>query len=94
MRIGESTTVESLKNFLKTVVNIFFEEYLRSQNSNDIARLLTVNEKHGFPGILGSIDCMHWKWKNCPTAWKGQYTGHSRELTVVLEAIASYDRWI
>uniref|UniRef100_A0A2N9HQ65 DDE Tnp4 domain-containing protein n=1 Tax=Fagus sylvatica TaxID=28930 RepID=A0A2N9HQ65_FAGSY len=32
--------------------------------------LLAVNEKRGFPGILGSIDCMHWKWKNCPTAWK------------------------
>ena len=59
VRIGESTAVESLKNFVKTVINIFSEEYLRSQNSNDIARLLAVNEKRGFPGILGSIDCMH-----------------------------------
>ena len=61
VRIGESTIVESLKNFLKTVVNIFSEEHLRSQNSSDIVRLLTVNEKRGFPGMLGSIDCMHWK---------------------------------
>uniref|UniRef100_A0A2N9HUA6 DDE Tnp4 domain-containing protein n=1 Tax=Fagus sylvatica TaxID=28930 RepID=A0A2N9HUA6_FAGSY len=94
VRIGESTAIESLRRFVKAVVNIFSEEYLRSPNSNDIARLLAVNEKRGFPGMLGSIDCMHWKWKNCPAAWKGQYTGHSREPTLILEAVASYDRWI
>uniref|UniRef100_A0A2N9GTA0 DDE Tnp4 domain-containing protein n=1 Tax=Fagus sylvatica TaxID=28930 RepID=A0A2N9GTA0_FAGSY len=94
VRIGESTAVESLKKFVKAVVNIFSEEYLRSSNSNNIARLLAVNEKRGFLGMLGSIDCMHWKWKNCPTAWKGQYTGHSREPTLILEAVASNDRWI
>jgi hypothetical protein len=94
VRIGESTAIESLKKFVKAVVNIFSEEYLRSSNSNDIARLLAVNEKHGFPRMLGSIDYMHWKWKNCPTAWKGQYTGHSREPTLILESVASYDCWI
>jgi hypothetical protein len=94
VRIGESTAVESLRKFVKAEVNIFSEEYLRSPNSNDIARLFAVNEKRGFPGMLGSIDCMHWKWKNCPTAWKGQYTGHSREPTLILETVASYDRWI
>jgi hypothetical protein len=92
VRIGESTAIESLKRFVKAVLNIFSKEYLRSPNSNDIARLLAVNEKRGFLGMLGSIDCMHWKWKNCPAAWKGQYTGHSREPTLILEAVASYDR--
>ncbi|KAF8397821.1 hypothetical protein HHK36_016746 [Tetracentron sinense] len=50
--------------------------YLRPPNNDDIARLLAVAENRGFPRMLGSIDYMHWKWKNCPTAWKRMYSGH------------------
>ena len=68
IRIGESTAIESLRRFVKTVIVMFGDHYLRSPNNIDIARLLQTGEQHGFPGMLGSIDCMHWKWKNCPTA--------------------------
>ena len=61
IRIGEITALKSFKKFVKVVVSIFFEEYLRSPNNNDIARLLAVGQHHGFPGMLGSIDCMHCK---------------------------------
>ena len=64
---------------------------MRKPNNEDIARLLAHGERRCFPGMLGSIDCMHWKWKNCPFAWKDQYYGHIREPTIILEAIASYD---
>ncbi|XP_028055091.1 uncharacterized protein LOC114259276 [Camellia sinensis] len=94
VRIGESTAIESLKYFVKAVVDIFSNEYLRSPNSNEIAKLLAVSESHGFSRMLGSSDCMHWKWKNCPTALKGMYTGHIHEPTIILEAVASYDLWI
>ncbi|KAK3218167.1 hypothetical protein Dsin_012137 [Dipteronia sinensis] len=40
MRIGESTAIESLKKFVRAMIEIFSDEYLRSPNSNDIARLL------------------------------------------------------
>ncbi|KAL5579403.1 hypothetical protein UlMin_011845 [Ulmus minor] len=94
MRIGESIAIESLKKFVKAIIAVFGDEYLRSPNSSDIARLLEINSDRGFPGMLGSIDCMHWKWKNCPVAWQGMYSGHIHEPTIILEAIASYDLWI
>jgi len=67
---------------------------LRKLNKEDIAKLLAYGEHRGFPNMLDSIDCMHWKWKNCPIAWKGQYCGYIREPTIILEVVASYDRWI
>jgi hypothetical protein len=94
LRIGETTAIESLKRFVKAVVEVFGDEYLRSPNTNDLARLLAKGKERGFPGMLGSIDCMHWKWKNCPTAWHGMYSGHVHEPTIILEAVASYDLWI
>jgi len=94
IRIGESTALESLKRFVIAVVEVFGGEYLRSPNEHDTARLLAIGERRGFPGMLGSIDCMHWQWKNCPVAWHGQYTGHKREPTIILEAVASKDLWI
>ncbi|XP_074342451.1 uncharacterized protein LOC141679991 [Apium graveolens] len=44
---------------------------------------------------MGSIDCMHWQWKNCPKAWKGMFmSGHKGVATIILEAVASSDLWI
>ncbi|GJR75220.1 ALP1-like protein [Tanacetum coccineum] len=30
-------------------------------------------EKHGFPEMLGSINCTGWPWENCPAAFKAQF---------------------
>ncbi|KAK9994233.1 hypothetical protein SO802_023936 [Lithocarpus litseifolius] len=79
VRIGEITAIESLKKFVKVIVDIYSTEYLRSLNRNDIARLLRVGESRGFPGMLGSIDFTHWKWKNCPSGWKDERDANGAE---------------
>jgi hypothetical protein len=94
VRIGGSTVIESFRRFIVVVDEVFGEEYMRTPNENNIARLLAVGERRGFPGMLGSLDCMHWEWKNCPTAWHGQYKGKEGVPILVLEAVASHDRWI
>ena len=94
IRIGESTALESLRKFVRAVVQVFGHEYLRLPNEDDTARLLAIGESRGFPGMLGSIDCMHWTWKNCPYAWQGMYMGHKKEPTIILEVVASKYLWI
>jgi len=91
VRIGESTLLESLCRFVGAVVEIFEDEYLRYPNEADTKRLLALGENKGFPGMLGSIDCMHWAWKNCPYEKLGQYKGHVDKPTIILEAVASHD---
>ncbi|XP_062119187.1 uncharacterized protein LOC133832926 [Humulus lupulus] len=94
IKIGESTTLESLKRFCRAVVEVFGTCYLRSPNADDVARLLHIGESRGFPRMLGNLDCMHWKWKNYPMAWGGQYAGRSGSPTIILEVVADYDLWI
>ena len=61
VKIGESTAIKSLKKFCRAVVEIVSLQYLRRPNCTDIARLLYIGEEHDFSGMLGSLDCMHWK---------------------------------
>ncbi|KAK3184825.1 hypothetical protein Dsin_032111 [Dipteronia sinensis] len=59
IKVRESTTIESLKRFCRDVVEVFTEEYLRSPNATDVARLLRIGKERGFSRMLGSLDCMH-----------------------------------
>ncbi|XP_018450842.2 uncharacterized protein LOC108822299 [Raphanus sativus] len=94
LRLAETTSRSCLENFVEGIIQLFGDEYLRRPTPADLQRLLYIGEIRGFPGMIGSIDCMHWKWKNCPTTWKGQYSRGSSKPTIVLEAVASYDLWI
>ncbi|KAI5342966.1 hypothetical protein L3X38_010842 [Prunus dulcis] len=73
---------------------VYGQWYLRSPNPADLYRLLHKASRKGFPGMLSSLNCIHWEWKNCHTTWAIQFTGYKYKPTVVLEAVASYDTWI
>ncbi|XP_074346891.1 uncharacterized protein LOC141685701 [Apium graveolens] len=95
IRKGETTDIDCLVNFVEGINEIFGAEYLRRPNVEDILRLLQMGEARGIPGMIGSIDCMHWEWKNCPVSWKGQFTwGDHGTPTIMLEPVALQDLWI
>ncbi|KAE8999521.1 hypothetical protein PR001_g19035 [Phytophthora rubi] len=91
---AESTLLGYTKKFCKSVVEIFESEYLREPTRDDIERQLEASAARGFPGCIGSLDCMHWAWEMCPTALKGQLSGKEGKPTVVLEVVADQHMWI
>ncbi|XP_071718393.1 uncharacterized protein [Rutidosis leptorrhynchoides] len=69
LQMSECTSIVCLDMFCRCILELYVDEYLRKPTSSDIARLYSAHEeKHGFKGMLGSIDCMHWQWWNCPVS--------------------------
>ncbi|GJW38225.1 ALP1-like protein [Tanacetum coccineum] len=66
----------------------FLDEYMQISERT--------SQKHGFPGMLGSLDCTDWEWFSCPYAFEGQYIrrDHGPNLFILLEVVASQDLWI
>ena len=80
LQMSARTGRDCLYNFNKCIIDLFKGEFLRKPNMHDVQNLYAKHEKeHGFPGMLGSIDCMHWQRRNCPVSWQGQYvSGHKK----------------
>lgn len=91
IRIGENTVLCCLRQFVKTIVDVFCPQFLRDPNDTDVFRLLLLGEQMGSSGMLESIDYMHCQRKKYLTAWEEMYTGHCHTPTIILQAVASSD---
>ncbi|XP_038719863.1 uncharacterized protein LOC120012503 [Tripterygium wilfordii] len=79
-KIGESTAKVALNKFCENILVLYKDQYLRTPTMNATMQLMEENAARGFPSMIGSLDCMHWEWRGCPSAWKGQYLGHYDNL--------------
>ncbi|XP_071699433.1 uncharacterized protein [Rutidosis leptorrhynchoides] len=60
--MGEQTSYDYLNKFCKCIYHLYATEYLRKPTAQDVQRLTIKHAQiHGLPGMLGSIDCMHWR---------------------------------
>ncbi|GJW40512.1 ALP1-like protein isoform X1 [Tanacetum coccineum] len=96
LKIAERNSRECLDNFTKCIHVLFVEMLLRKPTRRDIEKTYQLHEqKHRLPGMLGSIDCMHWEWRNCPKALHGQFKRRDHKYpTLMLEVVADQRLWI
>ncbi|GJX90653.1 putative nuclease HARBI1 [Tanacetum coccineum] len=67
LQMSEHTARDCLFHFNKCIISLYMSKYLRKPTLEDVENIYDKHvTRHGFPGMLGSIDCMHWEWKNCP----------------------------
>ena len=90
LQVSKSLSKVCLKKFCEAITDIFKSE-LRYLTNNEFIDVMKEFGERGFPGCVGSIDCMHWVWKNCPTALAGLNKGKEKKPTIVIEAVCAYD---
>ncbi|GKB39886.1 ALP1-like protein isoform X1 [Tanacetum coccineum] len=96
LQIVERTSRECLDHFTKCIHVLYYDKFLRRPTATDIQKTYELHEeKHGLPGMLGSIDCMHWDWKNRPKSLHGQFKRSTNKYpTLMLEVVANQKLWI
>jgi hypothetical protein len=64
---------------------------LRLPTATDLKNMVKLHKAtHSVDGMIGSLDCTHTFWKNCPKAWQGLYKGKELKPSIVMESIADY----
>jgi hypothetical protein len=60
LKLGKTTALECLKYYCLGIIEYFGDEFLCRHTVANTHCLLVNVEERGFPGMLWSIDCMHW----------------------------------
>ncbi|CAL8173974.1 unnamed protein product [Prunus armeniaca] len=77
--MGKSTILECLVRFCDAIENLHKREYLANL-------WLRTSE--------GLYKKLRLEWKNCPTAWQGDYENRKGQKRLILEAVASFNTWV
>ena len=96
LEMAQRTSRECLQFFCDAIIELYARDFLRRPTSHDVACLYEAHEaRHHIPGMIGSLDCTHFVWRNCPMELRGQYKrGDHQYPTIMMEAVASQDLWI
>ena len=74
-QMSRSQSARCSEEFDRVMAALYKDEYLRSPTAADLKAINQLHKsQHGIHGMYESLDCMHLRWKNCPTAWQGSFS--------------------
>ena len=84
------------EEFDRVMAALYKDEYLRSPTAADLKAINQLHKsQHVVHEIYGSLDCMHLRWKNCPTAWQDSFSNgkEKNKPSIILEGMCDYNLW-
>jgi len=94
VRLSRSTVTEATKLLLEFIVQLWGSTYLRLPNQAELKKTMEHNAERGFPGCMGSLDCTHGAWHQCPMGMAGPYQSRKGSRGIFVEAMCVEDPWI
>jgi Plant transposon protein len=92
--VAESSCLAFFKIFVKNFAKYIYPMYVKVPEGDNLARVMEVYRKLGFPGGLGSMDCTRLKWGMCPVQIRQSATGKEGFPTLVFQVIVDHSRFI
>ena len=88
--IGESTVHNIFKQFVKGIAEHLFPIYVNMPEGKYLEEVLDTYARLGLPGGIGSMDCTHVWWAQCPKHLTFDCTGKEGFPTLVFQLIVDH----
>lgn len=86
-RLSRSTSAVETSKLVDFIVLELETHYLRPPNDEEMAQILKRNEERGMLRCMGSIDCSHWRQRQCPRGLAGQCQDYKCRRSIVMETV-------
>lgn len=85
---------KAFTDFTNNVALRLFPHYVKYPEGAEMKKMMETFASLGFPGCVGSVDCTHVRWDQCPALYRNLMKGKEGYPTVAFEVICDHQRKI
>ena len=82
----------TVRNIFKTFVVNFDKYFIKMPEGEELAQIINVYSRLGFPGAVGSMDCTHVPWLVCPSELTNLCVGKDPRPSISFQVLVDHSR--